>query len=79
MPVTMITGASSGFGAALARRFASDGDSVALLARRLEKLEQLAGEIEDAGGTARPIRCDVTDKTQVRDAVRDAGHPLQRR
>jgi short-subunit dehydrogenase len=58
--VTLITGASSGIGAELARIFASKGHRVALVARRADRLETLAGEIGAAGG-AKPIiiPCDL--------------------
>jgi short-subunit dehydrogenase len=56
----LITGASSGIGAALAREFARAGWCVALVARRLEKLEVLASEIRAAGGKASVHRGDVT-------------------
>lgn len=56
----LITGASSGIGAALAREFASQGANVVLTARRLSKLEALAQELEALGVRALPIACDVT-------------------
>ena len=58
--VTLITGASAGIGTQLARVFASNGHRVALVARRADRLETLAGEIVAAGG-ARPIviPCDL--------------------
>jgi short-subunit dehydrogenase len=58
--VTLITGASSGIGAELARIFASKGHRLALVARRADRLETLAGEIVASGG-ARPIiiPCDL--------------------
>jgi len=58
--VTLITGASSGIGVELARVFASKGHRVALVARRADRLEMLAGEIVASGG-ARPIviPCDL--------------------
>jgi hypothetical protein len=58
--VTLITGASAGIGAELARVFASKGHRVALVARRADRLEALAGEIVSSGG-ARPIiiPCDL--------------------
>src|SRR5882672_4116307 len=53
-PVTVITGASAGIGVALARVFAKNGHALALVARRADRLNALAGEIAAAGG-ARPI------------------------
>jgi short-subunit dehydrogenase len=58
--VVLITGASSGIGAALAREFAARGADLALCARRLDRLERLAGEIRARGRRALAIRCDVT-------------------
>lgn len=66
--VAVITGASSGIGAELARGFAAAGASVALLARRIERLETLAGQIQAAGGRALPLACDVTDPLAIRAA-----------
>jgi len=68
-PVTLITGASSGIGAALARRFARHGEHVVLMARRKPLLEQLAAEIATDGGSAEALPCDVTDPAAVRDCV----------
>ena len=53
-PVTVITGASSGIGAALARVFARNGHELALVARREDRLRALADEIAAAGG-AKPL------------------------
>jgi NAD(P)-dependent dehydrogenase (short-subunit alcohol dehydrogenase family) len=61
--VSVVTGASSGFGVEIARRLAARGDLCVLLARRADRLEALAAEI---GGEAAP--CDVTDRAAV-DAV----------
>jgi short-subunit dehydrogenase len=68
-PTVLITGASSGIGAALAREFAARGFCVALVARRLEKLEVLAAEIRAAGGRASAHRGDVTVDGSVADVV----------
>src|SRR6266436_2743534 len=58
--VTLITGASAGLGAELARVFASNGHRVALVARRAERLAALAGEIRVSGGAAPTvIPCDL--------------------
>jgi short-subunit dehydrogenase len=56
----LITGASSGIGAGLAREFARRGARVALVARRLEQLDALASELRQAGGQASAHRADVT-------------------
>ena len=62
--VAVITGASSGIGAAAARRLAQEGAAVALAARRTDRLHGLRGEIEDAGGQALVVETDVTDRKQ---------------
>jgi len=56
----LITGASSGIGAGLAREFARRGAGVALVARRLEQLETLAAELRNTGAQASAHRGDVT-------------------
>ena len=61
----LITGASSGMGRLLALRFARAGARVALVARRESELAQLARQIEQAGGTALVLPCDVGDRAQV--------------
>lgn len=60
--VAVITGASSGIGAATARALAADGYRVALLARRVERIQSLANEL-DNGSIA--IQADVTDREQI--------------
>ncbi|MFI9269183.1 SDR family NAD(P)-dependent oxidoreductase [Kitasatospora sp. NPDC052896] len=63
--VAVVTGASSGIGAATARRLATEGFSVVLTARRTERIEEIAKEIESTGGTARAVTLDVTDRAAV--------------
>lgn len=67
--VTVITGASSGMGAAIARRFAAEGSKVVLSARRADRLQALADEICSSDGDALAVVADVTDFTQVRNLV----------
>jgi NAD(P)-dependent dehydrogenase (short-subunit alcohol dehydrogenase family) len=66
--VVLVTGSSSGIGAATARAASRAGARVVLAARREERIRQLAGEL----GEAVPVRCDVTDRGQVAAAVRTA-------
>lgn len=68
----LVTGASSGIGAATAKALAAQGAAVALLARRADRLAELKGEIESAGGTALMVPADVTDAEQVSTAVQHA-------
>ncbi len=58
----LITGASTGIGAQLARDYGARGHSLWLLARSGDKLEGLCHEIENSGGVANPLVCDVLDE-----------------
>jgi uncharacterized protein len=70
----LITGASSGIGAATARALALKGLKVILVARRQEKLEQLANEINSFGGNAMVMPADLSSPQGVSELVRQLGH-----
>jgi NAD(P)-dependent dehydrogenase (short-subunit alcohol dehydrogenase family) len=74
--VALVTGASSGIGRHLAALLAAAGARVALAARRIERLDELAREIAAAGGHALPIACDVTRAPDVATAVAAAENGL---
>jgi NADP-dependent 3-hydroxy acid dehydrogenase YdfG len=72
--VVLVTGASSGIGADIARELAAAGAKVVLGARRIERLEALTAELDEAGGTAFAHPLDVTDRDSMNafaDAARD--------
>lgn len=63
--VALVTGASSGIGAATAKKLAKQGVKVGLAARRLDRLQSLVDEIKSTGGEAIAIEMDVTDRDSV--------------
>jgi NADP-dependent 3-hydroxy acid dehydrogenase YdfG len=67
--VSLVTGASSGIGQATARALAATGSAVAIVARRRERLDELAKEIEGQGGRALVIEADVGSEEEARGAV----------
>jgi uncharacterized protein len=68
----VVTGASSGIGRALALRLAREDARVAIVARRADRLDQLAGEIASVGGEAFVLPCDVSDRAQAFAAAQQA-------
>ncbi len=71
LPTAVVTGASSGIGAATARALAAAGFQVICAARRAERIEALAADID---GLA--VRCDVTDESEVRRLADQVGRTL---
>lgn len=63
--VVLITGASSGIGAGIARELSAAGMTIVIGARRIDRLEALARELQAAGGTVLARRLDVTDRADV--------------
>ncbi len=69
--VALVTGASSGIGRATAVKFAGEGARVALVARRPNKLQEVAAEIADKHGESKIIAADVTKDADVERIVRE--------
>ena len=69
-PVILVTGASSGIGAATARHFGQQGYRVAMAARRVDRLEAIAQEICAGGEEALPIEADLSHLDEIREMVR---------
>jgi short-subunit dehydrogenase len=67
--VVLITGASSGFGEDTARLFAQEGCKVVLVARRMDRLQDLAAQIQGAGGEAMAIPVDILDRADIDNMV----------
>ena len=67
--VVVITGASSGMGAAAARHLAAEGASVVLGARRSDRIDAIAAEITKAGGNAIAVATDVTKRDDLKTLV----------
>lgn len=67
--VAIVTGASSGIGRATAKALAEQGASVAVVARRRERLDELVAEITSSGGAALAVVSDITDRPEAEAAV----------
>ncbi|NLU77193.1 SDR family oxidoreductase [Micromonospora sp. HNM0581] len=77
--VAIVTGASSGIGAATARRLAGEGFHVLAAARRTDRLIDLVAEITASGGSATAVGCDVTSDESVAglaEVAQQAGGPV---
>ncbi len=69
--VAIVTGCSTGLGVQMAKALASQGCTIVPIARRLEKLQEVAAELtKEFGVEAFPIRCDITDTDMVNDMVK---------
>ena len=67
--VAIVTGASSGLGRQFALALAREGANVAILARRVEKLEEVKAEVEALGVECISVKCDVVDNESIKNAV----------
>lgn len=76
--VAVITGASSGLGKQMAYAFAKQGADLVLLARRIEKLEELKGQLEEKGTKVLAIKCDVTNTEEIKNAASLAEEKLKK-
>lgn len=76
--VAIVTGGNSGIGKATAHLFASEGATVALLARREKEGHEVEEEIKSKGGEALFIRCDVSEREQVEAATQKVMSSFER-
>lgn len=67
--VAIVTGASSGLGVQFAKALARQGANVAIVARRLEKLESVKAEIEKLGVKCLALKCDVSKSEEIKNTV----------
>ncbi len=70
--VAVISGASSGLGKQMCHAFAESGANLVILARRIERLEELKEELEKKGIKVLPIKCDVTSTEDINNAALEA-------
>jgi NAD(P)-dependent dehydrogenase (short-subunit alcohol dehydrogenase family) len=76
--VAIVTGASSGIGAATRQELAEHGASVAVIRRHKDRLDTLVTTIEAAGGTALAVGADITDRGQAKTACRPSSRRIGR-
>ncbi|MDR2100608.1 MAG: SDR family oxidoreductase [Campylobacteraceae bacterium] len=74
----IVTGASSGLGAQFAKALARQGANIAIVARRVEKLEAAAKEIEAFGVKCLPLRCDVLNNDDIKNVVAEVKNKFGR-
>ncbi len=74
--VALVTGASSGLGVEFARGLAMAGAAVALVARRLERLQVVARVLEELGVRAQPIQADLREEAQIDSALQQTQEVL---
>ncbi len=70
--VAVVTGASSGLGRQMSRAFAEQGADLVILARRVERLEELKTELEKKGTKVLAVKCDVTSTEDINNAAKMA-------
>lgn len=70
--VAVVTGGSRGIGAACAKRLASEGAAVVIASTTLEGSKKVADEIISSGGKALPVKCDVTNREEVKAMMKEA-------
>lgn len=76
--IAIVTGSSSGIGKAIALRFAQEGATVVVAARRRDKCEETVAQIEAAGGKALAIQTDVAEESQVERLIAETVRRYQR-
>nr|MBA2487688.1 SDR family oxidoreductase [Nitrospira sp.] len=76
--IAIVTGSSGGIGKAIALRFAQEGATVVVAARRLSKCEETVLQIQAAGGRALPLQTDIADECQVERLMAETVRRFQR-
>ncbi|MEU5364416.1 SDR family NAD(P)-dependent oxidoreductase [Streptomyces sp. NPDC005925] len=76
MPAAVVVGAGPGIGTSVAERFAREGFSVAVIARRRSTVERSAATVGHSGRTVLPLTADSTDEAALRDALSTAASEL---